>query len=185
MLRQLFRQEKLHLAPPKSVSQLGRRSSVQPVGVLQGEHAHPAFRQDKLNMAKHIATGEPLSSDSHLVRPRPALSASVGCPCFAFFVKAGNHESPVGARRGSPDTAGVLRVHRGAFLAAESLAELVEVFDRAIHSPFPRGMRIREGSTSRGLFAHVLAPNLAKGEKVPLRRRVAVDLRRGRAGFLG
>ena len=77
---------------------------------------------------------------------------------------------------GLPDTAGVRRVHGLTFVAAEGLAELVEVLHCAVDPPAAGGVRIGERRLTRRLFGLVLAPHLGKADEVALRLSVAVDL---------
>src|SRR5882757_878559 len=76
-----------------------------------------------------------------------------------------------------PDAAGVGRCHRLTNLAAEGLAELVEVLHAPVDAPHSGGVRVGLGPQASGLLARVLAPHLAEADEVALSRSVVLNLR--------
>src|ERR1700730_15343364 len=75
-----------------------------------------------------------------------------------------------------PDAARIRRHHRLPYLAAECLAELVEVLHRALGPPLACAVRIRLRQHPRTLLRLVLAPHLSKRDEEPSRRRVVILL---------
>src|SRR6266702_2677156 len=77
---------------------------------------------------------------------------------------------------GLPYSAGLLRVHGLAFLAAESFAKLVEVLHASIDTPTARRVGVYQRRLASGLFGLVLAPHLGKSQEIALFLGVAIDL---------